>query len=68
LDAVRDTGGGTSDGRFLAAAGVPVAEIGLTNSTIHQTGECVAVDELAQLSAIYARIIEHFPTIMTDHG
>jgi len=66
LDTVRDTGGGTSDGRFLAAAGVPVAEIGLTNSTIHQTGECVAVDELAQLSAIYTHIIEHFPTI-THH-
>jgi succinyl-diaminopimelate desuccinylase len=66
LETVRDTGGGTSDGRFLAAAGVPVAEIGLTNSTIHQTGECVAVDELAQLSAIYAQIIEHFPTMLRD--
>jgi len=56
----RDTGGGTSDGRFLAAAGIPVAELGLTNSTIHQVGECVAVSELETLTAIYADIIEHF--------
>jgi len=57
---VRDTGGGTSDGRFLAAAGVPVAELGLTNSTIHQVNECVATHELDTLTAIYSDIIEHF--------
>jgi len=56
----RDTGGGTSDGRFLAAAGVPVAELGLTNSTIHQIGECVAVSELETLTGIYTDIITHF--------
>jgi len=56
----RDTGGGTSDGRFLAAADVPVAELGLTNSTIHQIGECVAVSELEVLTGIYADIITHF--------
>ncbi len=60
LDTIRDTGGGTSDGRFLAAAGVPVAELGLTNSTIHQVGECVAVDELHTLTDIYKDIITHF--------
>ncbi len=56
----RDTGGGTSDGRFLAAAGVPVAELGLTNSTIHQVNECVATHELDTLTAIYTDIITHF--------
>ncbi len=56
----RDTGGGTSDGRFLSAAGVPLAELGLTNSTIHQVGECVAVDELDRLTEIYADIIANF--------
>jgi len=56
----RDTGGGTSDGRFLAAAGVPVAELGLTNSTIHQVGECVAVQELETLTDIYMDMIKHF--------
>jgi len=60
LDARRDTGGGTSDARFLAAAGVPVAELGLTNDTIHQTGERVAVAELETLTRIYAAIIRDF--------
>ncbi len=60
IETVRDTGGGTSDGRFLAAAGVPVAELGLTNSTIHQVGERVAVSELEELTAIYTDIIKHF--------
>ena len=56
----RDTGGGTSDGRFLAAVGVPVVELGLTNSTIHQVNEQVAVEELDVLTAIYSEIIQSF--------
>jgi len=60
IQTIRDTGGGTSDGRFLAAAGVAVVELGLTNSTIHQTGECVAVDELRVLTDIYTHIISSF--------
>ena len=59
-EAVRDTGGGTSDGRFLSAAGVPVVELGLTNDTIHQVGERVDVRELETLSQIYLQIIKHF--------
>jgi len=57
---LRDTGGGTSDGRFIAAAGIAIAELGLTNSTIHQVNECVATHELDTLTAIYSDIIEHF--------
>lgn len=60
LDTILDTGGGTSDGRFLTPAGIPVAEFGLTNSTIHQVGECVDVHELDTLTAIYTDIITHF--------
>jgi len=56
----RDTGGGTSDGRFLAVAGIPVVELGLSNDTIHQIGERVAVSELDDLTRIYADIIQHF--------
>lgn len=62
IDTCMDTGGGTSDGRFLAAAGIPVAELGLTNDTIHQVGERVAVEELATLTAIYMEIITNFRT------
>ena len=60
LETQMNTGGGTSDGRFLAAANVPVAELGLTNGTIHQVNERVAVHELDTLTNIYADIIEHF--------
>ena len=60
LEAIRDTGGGTSDGRFLSTAGVPVVELGLTNDTIHQVGERVDVRELETLSQIYLQIIKHF--------
>ncbi len=60
IDTHRDTGGGTSDGRFLAAAGVPVAELGLTNATIHQVNEQVETHELDTLTAIYAEIITTF--------
>jgi len=60
LETMRDTGGGTSDGRFLAAAGVPVVELGLTNGTIHQVNERVAVHELDTLTNIYIDIIRNF--------
>lgn len=51
-----DTGGGTSDGRFIAPAGVDVVELGPVNATIHQTDERTAVEELRALAEIYARI------------
>ncbi len=60
IETLRDTGGGTSDGRFLAAAGIAVAELGTTNSSIHQIGEQVAVAELETLTNIYSQIIENF--------
>ncbi len=63
ITTLKDTGGGTSDGRFLAAAGVPVAELGLTNSTIHQVNECVAIHELDTLTAIYSEIIQTFEVV-----
>ncbi len=60
MDTRFDTGGGTSDGRFLAAAGVPVVELGLTHDTIHQIGERVQLHELDTLTRIYADLIAHF--------
>jgi len=60
LKTIRDTGGGTSDGRFLASAGVPVVELGLTNDTIHQINERVTIHELATLTRIYTDIIQHW--------
>lgn len=52
------TGGGTSDGRFIAPAGAQVIELGHINSSIHQVNESVPVADLDQLKAIYQRILE----------
>jgi len=52
------TSGGTSDGRFIATLGGQVLELGPLNATIHQTNECVAVEDLERLSAIYRGILE----------
>ena len=56
------TSGGTSDGRFIAPTGAQVLELGPLNATIHQVNECVAVDDLDLLSAMYCRILERLLT------
>jgi succinyl-diaminopimelate desuccinylase len=58
LDPEQSTGGGTSDGRFIAPMGVEVVEIGPVNATIHKVDECVAIDELEMLPAVYRAIGE----------
>ncbi|MEL6750363.1 MAG: succinyl-diaminopimelate desuccinylase [Pseudomonadota bacterium] len=59
---VLSTAGGTSDGRFIAPTGAQVLELGPRNATIHQVNECVSITDLAQLSAIYERILENLLT------
>ena len=58
IDAAVSTGGGTSDGRFIAPTGAEVIELGPANATIHKIDECVKVDELSKLSNIYESIIK----------
>jgi len=58
LDPDQSTGGGTSDGRFIALLGTEVVEIGPVNATIHKVDECVAVHELEQLPVIYQAVCE----------
>jgi succinyl-diaminopimelate desuccinylase len=55
---VLSTGGGTSDGRFIAPMGAQVIELGHTNETIHKVNECVRVADLDRLQALYRRILE----------
>ena len=52
------TGGGTSDGRFIAPMGAQVIEIGVINATIHKVNECVRVADIDALHGIYLRILE----------
>lgn len=67
VDSIRDitgletelsTAGGTSDGRFIAPHGCQVVELGPVNATIHKVDECVRIDDLEALSAIYQRLLE----------
>jgi succinyl-diaminopimelate desuccinylase len=52
------TGGGTSDGRFIAPMGAQVIELGVINATIHKVNECVRVEDIDRLHRIYYRTLE----------
>lgn len=52
-----DTGGGTSDARFIASC-CPVAEFGLVGTSMHRVDEAVPIGELRHLSEIYAQILD----------
>ncbi len=51
-----DTGGGTSDARFIARF-CPVAEFGLVGASMHKADENVPLADLAALTAIYRALI-----------
>ena len=57
VDTRLDTGGGTSDGRFIAPTGAQIVEFGPCNATIHQVDEHVSCSELGLLSAAYENIL-----------
>lgn len=54
------TGGGTSDGRYIAPTGADVVEFGCTNSLIHKINEAIPVKELEKLPQIYQSIAENY--------
>lgn len=56
---ILSTGGGTSDGRFIAPYGVQVIELGPINATIHKINECVSIDDLDALSLTYQKVLEN---------
>jgi succinyl-diaminopimelate desuccinylase len=47
------TGGGTSDGRFIAPLGTEVVELGPVNATIHKVDECIDLKALERLPQLY---------------
>ena len=55
--ATLDTGGGTSDGRFIAPTGAQVVEFGPINATIHQINECICMSDVDTLSEIYEAVM-----------
>jgi succinyl-diaminopimelate desuccinylase len=75
VDAVRDsifnvtgthtqlsTGGGTSDGRFIAETGSQIIELGPINASIHQRNEHVLIADIPRLAQIYEEVMERLLT------
>lgn len=59
FDPGESTGGGTSDGRFMARfPGCQIVELGPVSETIHKANECVSAADLEKLAAVYERILE----------
>jgi succinyl-diaminopimelate desuccinylase len=57
FETIDDTGGGTSDGRFIAPTGAQVIELGPLNESIHKINEYVGLQDLEVLSQIYEQIM-----------
>ncbi len=51
------TGGGTSDGRFIARLGTEIVELGPVNATIHSVDEHVRISDLHKLADMYEGIL-----------
>jgi succinyl-diaminopimelate desuccinylase len=51
------TGGGTSDGRFIATLGAQVVELGVVNATIHKVNEHVRTADIDALHGMYLGIL-----------
>lgn len=56
------TSGGTSDGRFIAPYDIDTLEFGPINATIHKINECVAVEDLEQLTSVYLNCLDNLIT------
>ncbi|HVN44984.1 MAG TPA: succinyl-diaminopimelate desuccinylase [Steroidobacteraceae bacterium] len=51
------TGGGTSDGRFIAPLGAQVVELGAVSASIHKVNECVRVADIDALHRMYGNVL-----------
>jgi succinyl-diaminopimelate desuccinylase len=52
------TGGGTSDGRFIAPLGAEVVELGVVNASIHKVNECVRLADIDALHRMYFKVLQ----------
>lgn len=59
VDAALSTSGGTSDAAFIKDV-CPVIEFGMINKTAHQVNECVSVDDIHKLTAIYKEFVKNY--------
>ncbi|MGH8250500.1 MAG: succinyl-diaminopimelate desuccinylase [Steroidobacteraceae bacterium] len=52
------TGGGTSDGRFIAPLGGEIVELGVINESIHKIDECCRIEDVDLLHRTLVRTLE----------
>src|SRR5580698_10562585 len=52
------TGGGTSDGRFIATLGAQIVELGVINASIHKVNEQVRAADIDALHLMYVGVLE----------
>jgi succinyl-diaminopimelate desuccinylase len=57
VDPELSTGGGTSDGRFIAPTGAAVVELGPVNASIHKIDEHVRITDLEALKELYLALL-----------
>lgn len=57
IEPEQNTGGGTSDGRFVALLGAEVVELGPVNASIHKIDEHIAVADLERLPGLYLEVV-----------
>jgi len=53
------TGGGTSDGRFIAPLGAQVVELGVVNASIHKVNEHVRISDIDALQRMYFNVLRN---------
>jgi len=53
------TTGGTSDARFIKDY-CPVAELGLSNATMHKANECAKIEDIRLLADIYTQVLSSY--------
>jgi succinyl-diaminopimelate desuccinylase len=57
VDPELSTGGGTSDGRFIAPTGAAVVELGPLNASIHKIDEHIRIADLEPLKDLYLALL-----------
>jgi succinyl-diaminopimelate desuccinylase len=58
IETILSTGGGTSDGRFIAPTGAEIIELGTLHATAHQLNEHVSIQGLQSLANIYFELLK----------
>lgn len=66
LEPVYSTGGGTSDGRFIAARGTELVEFGFVGRMCHMVDEKAPLTEIDKLRNVYQNILSEFQLRMNS--